>query len=79
MRESVKKLNDGDVRYFRDALPRGELWRLYPDFLENAGFLDIETTGLSRDYSELTLIGVADNMDTAASFQARIWKISEGL
>ena len=60
VRESVRKLNDGDVRYFRDALPRGELWRLYPDFLENAGFLDIETTGLSRDYSELTLIGVAD-------------------
>ena len=60
MRESVRKLSDGDVRYFRDALPKGELWRLYPDFFENTGFLDIETTGLDRNYSELTLIGVAD-------------------
>jgi len=60
VRESVRKLSDGDVRYFRDALPKGELWRLYPDFFENTGFLDIETTGLDRNYSELTLIGVAD-------------------
>ena len=33
------------------------MWRLYPDFSDQALFLDIETTGLESDYHEVTMIG----------------------
>ena len=33
------------------------MWRLYPEFADRALFLDIETTGLSPDYNEVTVIG----------------------
>ncbi len=33
---------------------------MYADFRHNAAFLDIETTGLSPDYSIITLVGILD-------------------
>ena len=33
------------------------MWRLYAEFADRALFLDIETTGLSPDYNEVTVIG----------------------
>ncbi len=47
----------GDAGFFRGRLPSRETWRLYPEFAEWALFLDIETTGLSPDYDQVTLIG----------------------
>lgn len=58
--ESVQNLEEGNIRYFRNILPKGELWRTYPEFMETSAFLDIETTGLDSRHSELTLIGIAD-------------------
>jgi uncharacterized protein YprB with RNaseH-like and TPR domain len=57
VRESLDAVAGGDPRFFRDLLPRREAWRLYPEFAERACFLDIETTGLSSSYAEVTLIG----------------------
>jgi uncharacterized protein YprB with RNaseH-like and TPR domain len=36
------------------------MWRLYADFRHRAAFLDIETTGLSHQFAELTLVGLLD-------------------
>ena len=47
----------GNAGFFHDRLPSRETWRLYPDFADRALFLDIETTGLSPDYNEVTMIG----------------------
>ena len=47
----------GDAGFFHDRLPSRETWRLYPEFAGQALFLDIETTGLSPDYDEVTVIG----------------------
>jgi uncharacterized protein YprB with RNaseH-like and TPR domain len=49
---------DGVVDFFADMLPNREMWRLYPRFREEAVFLDIETTGLSRR-SAITVVGLA--------------------
>lgn len=35
-----------DLYYFYQGLPRPELWRLVPEFLEEIAYLDIETNGL---------------------------------
>jgi uncharacterized protein YprB with RNaseH-like and TPR domain len=34
--------------FFYKRLPREQLWRVVPEFIENAAYLDIETTGLGH-------------------------------
>ena len=55
------RLNQRDSAWFERRLPAAERWRLYADFLDDAAFLDIETTGLSSEYSYTTMVGVLDN------------------
>ncbi len=56
----MERLDDNDAAYFARTIPRSETWRMYADFRHNAAFLDIETTGLSPDYSIITLVGILD-------------------
>ena len=58
--ECMNRLDDNDATYFSRAIPRSETWRMYADFRHNAAFLDIETTGLSPEYSIITLVGILD-------------------
>ena len=60
IRESARRLALGDASYFHRALPSAERWRLYPSFLSDAAFLDIETTGLTPGDSVTTLVGILD-------------------
>jgi len=55
--QSQKAIERGDARFFAGLLPGKESWRLYPEFAREAVFLDIETTGLSPSYHEVTVIG----------------------
>ena len=57
---SMEALKKKDVNFFAKNLPRREWWRLYPEFRDCVAFLDIETTGLSRYYDDVTLIGLFD-------------------
>jgi uncharacterized protein YprB with RNaseH-like and TPR domain len=57
VQQSVASLVGGDAAFFGARLPSRETWRLYPDFAEQALFLDIETTGLSAVGDEVTVIG----------------------
>jgi len=57
---SVRRLSARDALFFQRALPSSDRWRLYADFLPAAAFLDIETTGLSAEYSVTTMVGVLD-------------------
>lgn len=41
------------------AIPRGEHWRFFPELAPRAGYLDIETTGVSW-YNPVTVVGVLD-------------------
>lgn len=41
--------------YFNDVMPKGEMWRLYPEFRGRAAFLDIETSGW-----DITVVGIYD-------------------
>ncbi len=57
IRQSLDAIAVGDVGFFHNCLPGREMWRLYSEFASQALFLDIETTGLSPHYDDVTLIG----------------------
>jgi uncharacterized protein len=57
VRRSAEALAAGDTAFFAARLPGREAWRLYPNFADQALFLDIETTGLSAQYDDVTMIG----------------------
>jgi uncharacterized protein len=52
---SVARLAAGDVDFFARALPQTEHWRLLPQVIEDAAFLDIEAAG-----DQVTVAGVMD-------------------
>ncbi|MCL7414574.1 MAG: ribonuclease H-like domain-containing protein [ANME-2 cluster archaeon] len=56
--ESRQRLETKDHTYFASTLPSKEHWRAYRQFSKDTLFLDIETTGLSQQRDELTVIGV---------------------
>ncbi|MER3425053.1 MAG: hypothetical protein C4293_19285 [Nitrospiraceae bacterium] len=60
LEKSEDALRKADAAFFATHLPRREWWRLYPHFHSKAVFLDIETTGLSPYYDEVTVVGTYD-------------------
>ena len=59
-----KALYNFDSGYFIELLPQSEMWRLYDFFREDAVFLDIETTGLSKLQDDITVFGLYDGLNT---------------
>ena len=55
--QSIKHLNSKNTDYFVNLLPKSEYYRIALAFPEDTLFVDIETTGLSRYYDDITLIG----------------------
>jgi uncharacterized protein YprB with RNaseH-like and TPR domain len=64
-------LDRGDPRFFRDAFPAGSHWRLYENFREDACFVDIETTGLSKHRNRVTVVGLHRGGDTRTLVRGR--------
>jgi uncharacterized protein YprB with RNaseH-like and TPR domain len=62
LEHSLAALERRDALYFSARLPAAVQWRLYPEFGQRIGYLDIETTGLAVDASALTVIGVYDGV-----------------
>jgi len=54
---SKQALRAGDADYFARTLPKHEHYRIALSFPSDTLFLDIETTGLSRYYDTITLVG----------------------
>ena|ERR1700681_2715993 len=54
---SLNALATGDVDFFATTLNRAEYYRIALQYPKDVMFLDIETTGLSRFYDKITLIG----------------------
>ena len=59
-----KALYNFDSGYFLGLLHQSEMWRLYEFFKEDAVFLDIETTGLSKNNDDITVFGLYDGINT---------------
>ncbi|MBI5227218.1 ribonuclease H-like domain-containing protein [Candidatus Micrarchaeota archaeon] len=61
--QSQNALKNADADYFGTTLQRNEAWRTFPEFPKIA-YLDIETTGLSAENNDLTVIGLFDGIKT---------------
>ena len=55
---SENALRKKEIQFFSGTLSKSEWWRLYPEFKNSTAFLDIETTGLSFYYNNVTLVGL---------------------
>lgn len=60
---SLRNYENKDFSFFK-LLPKNQHWRVYEHLIDDACFLDIETTGLSKDYHDITLIGVHSKYGT---------------
>jgi uncharacterized protein YprB with RNaseH-like and TPR domain len=58
--EAIEALEKKDERYFFIKLKRHGYWRLFDVLKEEAVCLDIETTGLDAENSDITLVGLYD-------------------
>jgi len=67
--ESKKALEQNNHTFFLESLPPKQHWRAYGEF--PCCFLDIETTGLSRDYNHVTVIGVYDGKESKLFVQGK--------
>ena len=54
---SIEAYQKGDVSFFAKNLSKSEFYRVALSFPEDTLFLDIETTGLSLYYDQITLVG----------------------
>lgn len=61
--QSKEALSKKDFSFFNRLLKGGEAWRCYPELRNECVFLDIETTGLSPYFDEVTVIGLFDGKD----------------
>ncbi|MEK6938248.1 MAG: ribonuclease H-like domain-containing protein [Nanoarchaeota archaeon] len=59
---SKKALEENNYHFFLNNLPKKQHWRTYKEF--PYCFLDIETTGLSRDWHDVTVIGIYDGKES---------------
>lgn len=54
---SIDALNKKKFNHF-SSLPSNQHWRMYTTLRPKTCFLDIETTGLSKQHNDITLIGI---------------------
>jgi uncharacterized protein YprB with RNaseH-like and TPR domain len=60
LHESERHLRADRPNYFFKRLGSAFHWRLFPEFRHLTGYLDIETTGMSAAYDNITVIGLYD-------------------
>lgn len=49
-----------DAAFFERLSTMGEAWRVFPEFVDQCVYLDIETTGLSSVFDTITTVGLYD-------------------
>ena len=64
-------LERGDAAFFAGHLPRSKHWMLFDAFAGSVRYLDIETTGLSPRYHDVTVVGVHDGKDCRTLVRGR--------
>ena len=61
--QSKQALDQKNFPFFDRLLKHGEAWRFYHELRNDCVFLDIETTGLSPYFDEVTVVGLFDGKD----------------
>jgi len=58
LEQSRESLAAGDAAFFAGRLPASEQWRLFGEFRNRIGYLDIETTGLGSETDHVTTLSL---------------------
>ena len=58
VRTARQKLDDGKFEFFAETVPGKCHWRLYENAAADAAYLDIETTGLSKQAHDVTTVSI---------------------
>ncbi len=61
IKNSIRSLKFRDCNYFKEKIPKNQHWRCFSNFRDKVAYLDIETTGLSKE-SDITIIGIYDKV-----------------
>ena len=69
--ESMHHLKTCNPSFFSNKLPANQSWRLFSEFRESTVYLDIETTGLERDYNDITTIALYDGTNIQTYVQGQ--------
>ncbi len=69
--ESRRHFEMGNPAFFSNNLPSNQSWRLFSEFRESTVYLDIETTGLERDYNDITTIALYDGTNIQTYVQGQ--------
>lgn len=69
--DSLAAVRQRDVGFFGARLKPGDQWRIYREFAALAAFVDIETTGLSADFDQITVVGLLAGGTFRAFVQGR--------
>ncbi len=78
LQESIDALKKKQYDHF-SSLPSNQHWRMYDELKKDkVCFLDIETTGLSKHYNKITLIGIHSNKGTKIFMQGKDLEKFEG-
>lgn len=70
LRESQRRLDAVDLGWFAERLPAAEHWRL-ATAAPRLAYIDIETTGVSRDTSHITTIALYDGVQVRTYVHGR--------
>jgi uncharacterized protein YprB with RNaseH-like and TPR domain len=62
--EARDALDERDAGFLGEALPDGEMWRMYRNFEDGVCFFDIETTGLDAERNKVTTVSFHRDGDT---------------
>jgi uncharacterized protein YprB with RNaseH-like and TPR domain len=64
-------LYQNNPEYFSRFLPANQAWRFFPEFRNSTVYLDIETTGLDRQYQSITTIALYDGREIKTYVQGQ--------
>jgi uncharacterized protein YprB with RNaseH-like and TPR domain/predicted nuclease with RNAse H fold len=57
---SREAIRNKDASFFQRLSSLGEAWRIFPEFADQCVYLDIESTGLSSVFDNVTMVGLYD-------------------
>ena len=58
--QTVRAVQERNTAFFGRLAGFGESWRLFSEFAGDCVYVDIETTGLSAAYDDITVVGTSD-------------------
>ncbi len=71
LEKASRNLERGNETFFSYKMPRKHHWRMYREFRDQVGYLDIETTGLNKDRNKVTTVSLYNGSESMTLVNGR--------